>query len=121
MFLATINKNKHLVYICYIGKVTMMDLQRGAVDVEKLLTEFEPGFRLLADFSRLDSMDMACVPEIGRMMELLERHQVGLIVRVVPDEDKDIGFNIISAFHYKKRPQSATFKTMKEAAKLLTL
>jgi hypothetical protein len=86
-----------------------------------LLTDWEPGFRVLADLSRLDSMDLACVPEIGRMMELLERKQVGLIVRVLPDEDKDIGFNIIAAFHYKKRPQAATFKTMKEAAKLLAL
>jgi hypothetical protein len=121
MFLATINKNKHLLFFCYIGKVTMTDLQRGAADVEKLLTDWEPGFRVLADLSRLDSMDLACVPEIGRMMELLERKQVGLIVRVLPDEDKDIGFNIIAAFHYKKRPQAATFKTMKEAAKLLAL
>lgn len=119
--MATTNKNKHLVYFSYIGKVTMTDLQRGLADVEKLLTEFEPGFRLLADFSRLESMELTCVPEIGRMMELLERYQVGLIVRVLPDEDKDIGFNIISAFHYKKRPQAATFKTMKEAARMLTL
>ncbi len=99
----------------------MTDLQRGAADAERLLADLEPGFRLLADFSRLEFMDLDCVPEIGKMMELLERHQVGLIVRVVPDEDKDIGFNIISAFHYKKRPQAATCETIKQAAKLLTL
>ena len=121
MFLATINHSRALLYICYIGHVTAADLQRGAADLEKLLPNLKPGFHLLADLSRVDEMDLACVQEIGKTMELLERHQVGQIVRVVPDAGKDIGFNIISAFHYKKRPRAATCETMQEAAQLLSL
>jgi len=121
MFLATINQPRDLLYVCYIGHVTVADLQRGKADLEKLLADLQPGFRLLADLSRVDAVDLACVQEIGKTMELLERHQVGLIVRVVPDEGKDIGFNIIAAFHYKKRPRVATFETIQEAARLLSL
>ena len=91
MFLATINQPRDLLYVCYIGHVTVADLQRGAADLEKLLLNLKPGFHLLADLSRVDEMDVACVQEIGKTMELLERHQVGQIVRVVPDADKDIG------------------------------
>ncbi len=121
MFLATINLSRELLYVCYIGQVTLADLQRGAADLEKLLPELKPGFRLLADLSRVVEMDLACVQEIGKTMELLERHQVGQIVRVVPDPGKDIGFGIISAFHYQKRPRAATCESIQEAARLLSL
>jgi hypothetical protein len=54
-------------------------------------------------------------------METLERHQVGLVVRLIPDPAKDIGFNIISAFHYKNRPPTALCDTMEQAVRLLSL
>ena len=121
MFLVTINRTKQLMYFGYIGHVVAEDLQRTAGDMETMLAEMPPGFRLLADFTRLESMDTACAPEIGKAMESFERHQVGLVVRVMPDPGKDIGFNIISAFHYKNRPQTVTCDTMEQAARLLSL
>jgi len=121
MFLLTVNKPRQLIYFSYIGHVGVEDLQRQSGDLGSLLAELPAGFRLLADLSRLESMDIDCVPEIGKVMELLERHQVGLIVRVVPDPGKDIGFNIIAAFHYKNRPHTATCETMEQAARLLSL
>lgn len=121
MFLATINKPKQLLYFSYIGHVKAADLQRGAADLERMMADLTPGFRLLADLSQVDTMDIGCVTEIGKTMEALERHQVGLIVRVLPDEGKDIGFNIISAFHYKRQPHITTFKTMQQAAEKLSL
>ena len=121
MFLVTINKPRRLIYFSYIGHVGVEELQRQSGDLEAQLAELPAGFQLLADLSRLESMDIACVPEIGKAMELLERHHVGLIVRVVPDPGKDIGFNIISAFHYKNRPRTATCETMEQAARLLSL
>ncbi len=121
MFLATINKPRQLAYFCYMGRVGLEDLQRDTSNLAAVLAELSPGFKLFADFSRLESMDIACVPEIGKAMELLESLQVGLIVRLLPDPTKDIGFNIISAFHYKNRPQTATCETVEEAVRLLSL
>ena len=73
MFLATINKAKQFLYFSYIGQVGVEDLQRNANDLGAMLVDLTPGFRLLADLSRLESMDIACVPEIGKTMELLEQ------------------------------------------------
>lgn len=121
MFLATTNKVKQLLYLSYIGNVAAEDLRRSYEDLPVLLADLSADFRILADLSRLDSMDADCVAEIGRMMELLEKHGVGLVVRLIPDPSKDIGFNIIAAFHYKNRPRQATCDTMLEAAKMLSL
>ncbi len=85
MFLATINKPKQFIYFEYIGHVTAVDLRHAAADLDALLGDLTPGFRVLADLSRVQSFDIACVTEIGKTMEKLERSQVGLIVRVIPD------------------------------------
>lgn len=121
MFLVTTNKAKQLLLLSYIGNVGVGDLQRSAADLAAMLKELSTGFRVLANLSQMESMDIACVPEIGRTMEMLEQHGVGLVVRVIPDPSKDIGMNIISAFHYKHQPHTATCETMLEAAKLLEL
>jgi hypothetical protein len=42
-------------------------------------------------------------------------------VRVIPDPTKDIGFNILARFHYRRNPRITNCETMMEAAKLLSL
>jgi hypothetical protein len=121
MFLVTSNKPKQLLYLSYLQRVRAEDLRRGIEDIKKMITDLKPGFRLLADFGRLESMDLACTAEIGRMMELLDQSGVGLLVRVFPDPSKDIGLDIMSLFHYRHRPQMATCKSMAEAFKKLSL
>jgi hypothetical protein len=86
-----------------------------------LLAELPPDFRTLTDLSQLEKMDLECMTEIGRAMELIGRSGVGLIVRVIPDPAKDIGFSISSIFHFPQRPQIATCESMTEAGKLLGL
>ena len=80
-----------------------------------------PDFRLLVDLGRLESMDLACVPELGRAMEMVDAHGVGLVVRVIPDPGKDIGFNILTIFHYTKRPQIVAHQDILDAGKSLSL
>jgi len=121
MVLVTSNKARRLLYVSYIGHVRPTDLARQLPDMEALMAELPPDVHALADFSELESMDLDCMTEIGRAMELLDRSGVGLIVRVFPDPAKDIGLNIFSNFHYPNRPQIATCKTMTEASELLGL
>ena len=64
-------------------------------------------------------MDRDCLPEIGRVMELCDDKGVELIVRVVPDQTKDIGLNILSLFHYTRRPRTVVCENLAEALKLL--
>ncbi len=121
MFLATSNKAKELMHLSYIDHVNMDDLRRGHDDVVALLADLPAGFKMLVDLGRLKSMDTDCVEELGKMMELLDQHGLKQVVRVIPDPSKDIGFNILSRFHYHHNPRITNCKTMTEAAKLLSL
>jgi hypothetical protein len=121
MFLAMSNKAKRLLCTSYIQRVRSEELKRGREDVKTLLADLPPGFRLLVDLSRLEAMDPDCMKEIGRTMEWIDKGGVGKVVRVIPDPDKDIGFNILTIFHYPHHPQIITCKTMTEAAGLLAL
>jgi hypothetical protein len=121
MFLATTNKARRLLHLSYIQHVTVAELERGYQDVTALLSEFPDGFKMLADLGRLESMDVACADIIGKTMELMDRHGVELVVRVIPDSAKDIGLNIISIFHYPNKPRIVTCETMVEAARMLEL
>jgi len=121
MFLATSNKAKQLLHMSYIGRVGPEELQRGEEDTKRLLAEMSPGFRVLADLERLEFMDVACATEIGRMMEHMDQLGIGMVVRVIPDPNKDIGLNILTAFHYRRRPRVVTCENMIEAQKLLSL
>ena len=121
MFLATANKSRQLLCVNYIGRVVPGELERARADVESLLADLSPGFRLLADLSQLEFMDLKCVTEVGRTMDLFSEAGVGMIVRVVPDPTKDIGLNILALFHYPHRPPIMTCDTLAEAIRTLSL
>jgi hypothetical protein len=121
MVLITSNKTRRLLYVSYVGRVRPADFMRQQPDLEVLMAELPPDFRVLVNLSELEDMDLECMTEIGRTMELIDRSGVGLIVRVIPDPAKDIGLNIFSIFHYPRRPRIATCKSMMEAGELLGL
>ena len=78
-----------------------------------------PGFTLLADFSNLDLMDTAAAKPIGLYMELLNQNGVGMIVRVIPDPSKDIGFQLMSHFHYDSEVRTVVCDNLGDALKSL--
>jgi hypothetical protein len=121
MFLVTMNKSKRLLHLSYIHHVDVEDLQRGHEDMVALLADLPAGLQMLVDLSQMESMDLACADELGKMMESLGQHGVELVVRVIPDPRKDIGFNILSRFHYQHPPRTVTCKTMAEAVRLLSI
>jgi hypothetical protein len=121
MFLVTSNKAKQLLLMRYCDRVTAKQLKAARSDLKALLAELKPGFSVLADFSQLESMAADCAPELGAGMELTDAAKPGLLVRVIPDPSKDIGLNILTAFHYKQRPRITTCSTLKEAARALGL
>jgi anti-anti-sigma regulatory factor len=121
MFLATSNKAKGLLHLSYIGRVNAADLQREHDNVLVLLADLPAGFKILVDLDRLESMDTDCVDELGKLMELLDHRGLKQVVRVIPDTTKDIGFNILSRFHYHHQPRITNCETLIEAAKLLEL
>jgi hypothetical protein len=121
MLLVTSNKSKQLLYVSYIGRVRLEEFQRNREDFVTQLGEMSPGFRLLADFSQLESMEPDCSSELGRMMDLVGQAGVGQVVRVIPDPGKDIGMNILTIFHYPHHRRPVTCETVADAAGLLAL
>ena len=117
--LVTSNKPKQLLYISYIGQVRLEEFRSGREELTAQLKELSPGFRLLADFSQMTSMGLDCAPELGRMMDLIGQVGVGLVVRVIPEPSRDIGMNIMTVFHYPRRPRVVTCNNLAEAVDLL--
>jgi anti-anti-sigma regulatory factor len=119
MYFITIDEGTNLLTIRFTGQVDAEQAQRGVTDCEIATKKLRPGFRLLTDLSGLEQMDLACVPHIKRVMDLCDKAGVELVVRVIPDPHKDIGFNILSLFHYAKRVRIVTCETLEEAKKIL--
>jgi len=121
MVIVTSNKARQLLFMSFFQHVHAAELQRGQQDVKTLLADLPPGFRVLVDFSQLESMDLDCAPEIGRTMDLLDQNGVGTVVRVIPDPSKDIGMRILSLFHYRNHVLVVTCDNMAEAYEKLAL
>jgi hypothetical protein len=121
MFLVTTNREKRLLHMSFIGHVTAEELEQGGKDLVALLADFPANLHLLADLERLQFMGEDCVEQLGKNMELLDRHGVELVVRVISDPTKDIGLSILTVFHYRNPPRTVICKTMEEAARVLSL
>ena len=121
MVLTSVNKPKQLLIITFVGRIEARHVAEQQRDVIALTAELEPGFRLLADLTPLESMSGDCAPEIAKVMEVCGEKGVKLIVRVIPDPAKDIGLTILSRFHYHNKPRMVVCDTLAEAGRHLGL
>jgi anti-anti-sigma regulatory factor len=119
MFETELAKAGSLLKISLAGRVAAEEVKGCAEQVQRLLPDTQPGFALLTDLSRLEAMGLDCVPHLKSFMELCNKAGVGMVVRVIPDPHKDIGFSILSVFHYRRRVKIVTCKTMEEAQRAL--
>jgi hypothetical protein len=81
--------------------------------------QLNPGFFLLTDLSNLESMEASCAPELGAIMDQCSAKGMSTVVRVIPDPNKDIGFDLISAFHLTPPVTTQTHQSLAEAIKSL--
>ena len=121
MVLVTTNKVKQLVHLSFIDHVTAEQIRNAEKDLQSLVAEMTPGFCLLTDLERLESMTFDCAEEIGRMMDFFLKAGVERVVRIIPKPERDIGLNILSVFHYGRNVRPITCQTIVEAAKVLGL
>jgi len=103
----------------YAGHVTAADLAGGVVETKQHLAALKPGFSLVTDLTDLMKMDLACRPFLDEVMDLFRERGVTLVVRVIPDHSKDIGFGILTLFHYDRRVKVVTCASRAEAEKVL--
>ena len=119
MFRIEADKSKNLLKISFAQRVDLEEAKRCEDKVRILLADVQPGFQLLTDLSGLESMDLACVRYIERVMDHFNKKGVAKVVRVIPDPHKDIGFNILSLFHYRHGIPIVTCDTLEEAMQIL--
>jgi hypothetical protein len=115
MYSVELDRSKRLLVIAALQRVTAEQAKVAAERVRELLQDVAPGFRVLADFRWLDSMDSAAARHIAEIMDTLAEKGVASVSRVIPDPHKDIGLNILSQFHYGPKIQIATFQTLADA------
>src|SRR5882672_4796325 len=115
MYSVEADKSKRLVVISTVGRVTKEEAKQAAQQVRDILKDFAAGFRVLADFRWLESMDTAAARHVAEIMDALAEKNVAAVTRVMPDPHKDIGLNILSQFHYGANVKIATFETLADA------
>ena len=119
MYSVEIDRSKRLMVITAVQRVTGEHAKQAAQQVRELLREVAPGFRVLADFRWLESMDSTAAPHVAKIMDVLAEKGVASVTRVMPDPHKDIGLNILSQFHYGPEIQIAAFETLADALQSL--
>ena len=121
MFKVTLDEPQNRVTIAYGGHVDPDETQRCAEEIRTVMTTIKPGFRLLVDLTDLQSMEASCAPHIKNIMEACNQNGVGKVVRVVPNPKLDIGFQIMSYFHYGDAVHIVTCESADEAMNLLAI
>ena len=121
MYAVELDRSKRLLVISAAQRVTAEQAKLAAQRVGELLQDVAPGFRVLADFRWLDSMDSAAARHIAEIMDALAEKGLAAVTRVMPDPHKDIGLNILSQFHYGPEIQIATFETLADALQTIVV
>ena len=115
MYAVELDRSKRLLVISAAQKVTAEEAKMAAQRIGDVLQDVAPGFRVLADFRGLQSMDSAAARHIAEIMDALAEKEVASVTRIIPDPRKDIGLNILSQFHYGPDVTLTTFETLADA------
>jgi len=110
-----LDPERNLITVRYSGRVGPDDAQRYLQEARAALSDMQPGFRLLADLTDLEAMDVGCAPYIRQIMDLFDEKGITLVVRVIPNPSLDIGLQIMSLFHYGQNVRIVTCATLDEA------
>jgi hypothetical protein len=119
MFHAEVDMSKRLMTMSFAQHVGAGEMKSCLERVRSMLVDVKPGFRLLTDLSSLESMAASCATDLGEMMNLCNGKGISAVVRVVPDPRKDIGFALMSQFHYGKHVEVTTYDTLADAVQSL--
>ena len=121
MYVVELDRSKRLLVISAAKTVTAEEAKMVAQRIREVLQDVEPGFRVLADFRWLESVDSAAARHIAKIMDALAEKNVASVTRVMPDPHKDIGLNILSQFHYGPDVTITTFETLADAVQSITV
>ena len=111
---------RNLLNISFFGDIGVSEIQHYENEVADALKAVQRGFTLLTDLTHLQSMDLLCVPTLEKTMDQFRTSGVSRIIRIIPDPGKDIGFSIMSLFHYPRSLHIITCESLAEAERALS-
>jgi len=119
MFDAKADPSKNLLLFSFSGNITPGETTRWKGDMPGLLAQLKPEFKLLSDFSGVESIDVACAPDVEQVMDLLNKAGIVKVVRIITHPRQDIGLSIMSLFHYRRCISIVTCQTLEEGLSAL--
>ena len=109
------DREHNTVIIEFEGNIDASQAEKVFPDLEKILPKHGKGFKLLTDFSSVQTMELKVKAAIEKAMEIFNAQGVTEIIRVIPDPALDIGLNIMSRSHYSRDVKVLTLRSRGEA------
>jgi len=119
MLTVSIDKRNNRAVIVFAGTVGFADATNLYEEVRRILPELKKGFSVVTDLSALKRMHEASRAFLEKTMDLLNANGVSKVIRIIPDPSKDVGFSIMSMFHYSSEVTIRTCTSYQEAEKYL--
>lgn len=107
------------VVIVFSDQVDITQAEQSYIDIQKATPKHGKGFKILTDLSKVESMEPGVRAAIKKSMDFFNQNGVTEVIRIIPDPSKDIGFSIMSLFHYSKDVQILTVSSFEEASAYL--
>jgi len=112
---------KGLLYANFKGRVEPEHITGLNRALPGLVGNLPPDFTVLCDLSELETMEFSCSGFVAEVMQNMAKAGVGEVIRVIPDPRKDIGFGIMSIFHYPSKVMVHHFNSLPEALEYLEI
>ena len=109
------DKKRNTIVIEFSGKIDAVQGEEYLPKIPAVIPGHGKGFNLLVDASKVESIDPKLKDAVTQAMDIFNAHGVKKVVRVIPDPHQDIGFNILSVFHYSKDVKIVTVESRDEA------
>ena len=115
------DKKRNTVVIEFSGKIDAVQGKEYLPKIPAAIPKHGRGFNLLVDTSKVESIDPKLKDAVTEAMDIFNAQGVQRVIRVIPDPHTDIGFNILSIFHYSKDVKIITVASRSEAEARLTV
>jgi diguanylate cyclase (GGDEF)-like protein len=115
LFLIRRNAKDNIIKITLQGVFDLIQSEQLLNRLPEELPKLKKGFSVLTDLSELDNIDLDCRQNIEKMMDICNKFGASTVVRIIPDQSKDIGFNIMSSFHYEPKVKIHTCSSLEQA------
>lgn len=102
---------RELVVIEFLGNVDAAQARQALDALERLVPDDGRRFKALADYTRVETMDVEVEAQVKKAMRLLDERGVSEVLRVLPDPDAEVGFDILSRFFYSRDVKFHTYRS----------